>query len=48
MAQYAVHFPSQTVYVEANDEADAHFSALMEVDPDSIEEVGPDSDDEVE
>ena len=42
MAQYAVHFPSQTVYVEANDEADAHFTALMEVDPDSIEEIESD------
>lgn len=39
MTHYDVHFPEQTITVEASDEAEAYFVAQQECEPDDIEEV---------
>ena len=40
MTLWLVHFQEQTIEVEAEDEAEAHFMAGQEVEPDSIEQAG--------
>jgi hypothetical protein len=40
MTCYKVHFPEQTVFVEASDDAEAYCIACGEVECDSIDEVG--------
>ena len=41
MTLYKVHFNEQTIEVEADDEAEAMFNAMQEVECDSIDVVRP-------
>lgn len=40
MTLYDVHYPVQTIAVEANDEAEAHYVSQQRCEPDDIREVG--------